>query len=87
MYPNHRGGHGGFGPGADNHGPGFAQRHFDAGDAMAGGGFGVAGGGFGHRVDDHMDAGLNFHEDERWGYDDDRDAVGERMNFFDEGGW
>lgn len=79
MYPNHRGDHGGFGPGADDNGPGFATNHFENGDLADNGG----GWGFGHRVGDHLDAGLNFHEDGRWGGEDDRNAFGEPMNFFD----
>jgi hypothetical protein len=69
MFPNHRGDHGGFGPGADSHGPGFRDDHFDPH--------------YGHEWDDHMDAGLNFHEDDRWDWDDDRDALGNHLNFFD----
>ncbi|QDS75329.1 hypothetical protein FKW77_001899 [Venturia effusa] len=74
MYPNHRGDHGGIGPGTDNHGPGFDARHFADGDN---------GWGFGHRVGDHLDAGLNFHEDARWGREDDLDAMGKGMNVWE----
>lgn len=68
MYPNHRSDHGGFGPGADNHGPGFRDRHFDPG--------------YGHVAEDHMDAGLAWHEDGRWDFEDDRNAMENHFNLF-----
>ncbi|KAE9969108.1 hypothetical protein EG328_007062 [Venturia inaequalis] len=85
MYPNQRGDHGGFNPGADNHGPGFSNHHFAPGDWGAGN-LNAADGnfGYGHRVHDHMDTGLNFHEDDRWEGrgEDDLNAFGDPMNFW-----
>jgi hypothetical protein len=67
MFSNHRGDHGGFGPGADSHGPGYRGDHFEPQ--------------YGHEWGDHRNAGLNFHEDGRWDFDDNLDAVGDEMPF------
>jgi len=68
MFPNHRGDHGGFGPGADSMGPGF--RDWDEN-------------GFGHRQGDHYADGLHFHEHPNWDFDDDLGADGQPINMFD----